>query len=450
MLTLSMVALVVLLMTSVTVLDISRARGIYREERETLVLLIASTLNDTLADPLYFVNMYQIQAISQTVASQPDILYVLVYTPDGRVLVDTRVEQYAVGTVGDGIGLQAVQSGQAARRYDDASLVVASPVKIGRNVIGGVQFAFDGQSLNAEIRQIVIQNVWQGSALIGLGVVLSILIAQHFARPIKKLLLATEQITEGDFKYSATGRRTDEIGELAVAFGEITVEVAERKAAEGKIKASLQEKEVLLREIHHRVKNNLQVVSSLLNLQSKRIKDERIIEPLRDSQNRILSMALVHEKLYGSEDLTKIDFAEYCQSLGRDVLSSFGEKSNGLSLKLDIDDIGLSITSAIPCGLIINELISNSLKHAFPSDGGGEISIGLHRVEEKMVLVVGDNGVGFPEDLDFRNTKSLGLQLVSTLSAQLGGSIELDRSGGSKFKVTFTDAKYSGGGSKHE
>ena len=224
-------------------------------------------------------------------------------------------------------------------------------------------------------------------------------------------------------------------------------DITERKRAENQIKASLKEKEVLLREIHHRVKNNLQIISSLLNLESRYIKDEQTLEVFKEIQNRIRSMALIHEKLYQSKDLARIDFAGYIRSLVADLFRSYKANSHLITLKTNIDDVLLGIDTAISCGLIINELVSNSLKYAFPEGRQGAIHVDFHLGEEgKFTLIVGDNSVGFPKDLDFRNTESLGLRLTCTLVDQLEGTIELDRSGGTEFKVTFTQKKYGRGG----
>ncbi|MCI0695685.1 PAS domain S-box protein [candidate division KSB1 bacterium] len=213
-------------------------------------------------------------------------------------------------------------------------------------------------------------------------------------------------------------------------------DITSRKQVEERIKGSLKEKEVLLKEIHHRVKNNLQIISSLLNLQSGYIHDEQAGEMFKESRNRVKSMALIHEKLYQSKDLARIDFADYIRHLTAYLLRSYSVHSHGVNLKVDVDKILLDIDTAIPCGLIINELVSNSLKHAFPQGTAGEIRIGLHENPDgKMILIVGDNGAGLPTEIDFRNTESLGLQLVSTLTDQLDGTLELDRSQGTTFKI---------------
>lgn len=221
---------------------------------------------------------------------------------------------------------------------------------------------------------------------------------------------------------------------------EMTRDITECKQIEAQIKASLQEKEVLLKEIHHRVKNNFQVVSSLLNLQSEYIQDKQDREIFKASQNRIESMALIHEKLYQSKNLAQIEFAEYIQELVDSLLSSYEGNLNTIALKINIDKVCLGIDAAIPCGLIINELVLNSFKHAFPAGKSGEIRIDFQvENENKYTLTISDNGIGFPPDLDFRNTESLGLQLVNALTNQLGGTIELNGSVGAEFKLTFEE-----------
>ncbi len=227
-------------------------------------------------------------------------------------------------------------------------------------------------------------------------------------------------------------------------------EINERLRVEEQIKASLKEKELLLKEIHHRVKNNLQVISSLLSLQSKNIQDPSALELFRESQNRIRSMALIHEKLYRSDDLAGIDFGEYVRSLSAFLVRSYRANSGPVALKVNANDIFLGIDSAVPCGLIINELVSNALKHAFPQTGNNtgepvgpvgkenEIRVELGADADRQVtLIVGDNGIGFPQDLDFRNTESLGMQLVTTLTNQLNGSLELDSNDGTQFTIRF-------------
>ncbi|MEH2142644.1 sensor histidine kinase [Nostoc sp.] len=212
----------------------------------------------------------------------------------------------------------------------------------------------------------------------------------------------------------------------------------ERKQAEEQIKASLQEKEVLLKEIHHRVKNNLQIISSLLNLQADYLKDNQALEVFKDSQNRIESMALIHEKLYQSQDLARINFADYIQDLVTNLFYSYNVSSSTITLKMNVDEVFLAIDAAIPCGLIINELISNSLKYAFPQREPGEIFIEFCSLKASFfTLTISDNGVGFAQDFDFQTTESLGLRLVKGLTHQLQGNIDCISNNGVKYEIIF-------------
>lgn len=221
-------------------------------------------------------------------------------------------------------------------------------------------------------------------------------------------------------------------------------DITERKRAEEKIKASLKEKEILLKEIHHRVKNNMQVVSSLLRLQSQGIEDEKTLEMFRESQDRVRSMALVHEKLYASQDLSNINFDEYITSLAMYLYQSYKIDRREVQLEIYADGVSLGVNQAVPCGLILNELISNALKHAFPSDRKSkkEIKITLQKREDKEIeLIVADNGVGIPPDIHYREVQSLGLRLVTILvEDQLQGKIRLNRSKGTRFHIHFKES----------
>ncbi|GIK43566.1 MAG: PAS domain-containing protein [Chloroflexi bacterium] len=217
----------------------------------------------------------------------------------------------------------------------------------------------------------------------------------------------------------------------------VLFDITARKRAEEQLKTSLHEKEILLKEIHHRVKNNMQVISSLLNLQSNYVSDTQALEIFQESQNRVRSMALIHEKLYRSKNLAEIDLGEYVNDLVIYLFRSYKAYGKGITLKIQADDVHLGIDAAVPCGLIINELISNALKHAFPHNYQGEIRVELQKNQQQISLCVSDDGIGFPTDLDFQNTNSLGLQLVNTLVGQLDGTIELQNGSGTTFKINF-------------
>jgi PAS domain S-box-containing protein len=222
----------------------------------------------------------------------------------------------------------------------------------------------------------------------------------------------------------------------------IAHDITERKKRRRNINASLKEKEVLLREIHHRVKNNMQIISSLLNLQIQYLNEEESVNVLMESQNRVKSMAIIHEKLYQSHDLNSIKIAEYVKSLVKDLFYSYNITEDRIESIINIEDIKLNIETAIPCGLILNELVSNSLKYAFPNKREGKIKVSIHTKEDGYELNISDNGIGFPDELDFKNTDSLGLQLVNNLTDQIDGSIELERNNGTNFSINFKQLNY--------
>ncbi len=210
-----------------------------------------------------------------------------------------------------------------------------------------------------------------------------------------------------------------------------------RKKTQDQIKASLKEKEVLLKEIHHRVKNNMQIISSLLRLQSLDAKNKKVLEMYKVSRNRIKSMALIHESLYKSKDFSRIDFSKYVHNLATHLYSIYCTRGSNISVIQNVKNVFLDINQAIPCGLIINELVSNSLRHAFESNGNGKILIKMNQDNGKYTLSVKDNGKGFPDGLDFQKTESLGLQVVNDLVKQLDGRIFLDRKNGTAFTIKF-------------
>jgi len=243
--------------------------------------------------------------------------------------------------------------------------------------------------------------------------------------------------TEFPVELWASPVRNDE-GEPVALVG-VARDITERKRAEEHIKTSLREKEVLLKEIHHRVKNNLQVISSLLSLQAEYLKDEAMVKIFRESQNRVKSMALIHEKIYQSRNLAEVDFGEYLRELATQLFRSYGIGTHGIFMNINADKVVLGVDRAIPCGIIVNELVSNALKYAFPEKAGGRVDITLHtNGKGEIILTVRDNGVGLPPDIDFETSDSLGLMLVRMLSEQLQGEVKL-RPGepGTEFTLTF-------------
>jgi PAS domain S-box-containing protein len=221
----------------------------------------------------------------------------------------------------------------------------------------------------------------------------------------------------------------------------INNDITKRKKAEYKIKASLKEKETLLKEIHHRVKNNLQIISSLLDLQERYVKnDPTAVNVLKEIKNRVMSMAMIHEMIYQSEDLSHINFSEYIRNLISNLFQSYGANSSITSV-INIEQIYMNIETAVPLGLIISELISNSLKYAFPEDKKGEILVNLTK-NEKFELTISDNGIGIPKKIDFNTESTLGLKLVRSLINQIDGTVQLDRTKGTKYTITFHELTY--------
>jgi PAS domain S-box-containing protein len=224
----------------------------------------------------------------------------------------------------------------------------------------------------------------------------------------------------------------------AQAFERAQIEIVERQQAEADLRSALAQKEVLLKEIHHRVKNNLQIVSGLLHLQAQSLQDSPALQALRESQNRVESMSLIHQKLYISSNLEQIDAADYIQSLATNLLTTYQVSPQAIVIQVDVEPVILSLDQGMPCGLILNELISNALKYAFPSHQPGEIRIQLHQLGHELELIIQDNGIGLPNHLDLTNTQSLGLSLVQALSTeQLEGRLTVDRRQGTTFKIKF-------------
>ncbi|MCO5167966.1 MAG: PAS domain S-box protein [Planctomycetes bacterium] len=213
-------------------------------------------------------------------------------------------------------------------------------------------------------------------------------------------------------------------------------DITDRKLVETRLRSSLQEKEVLLKEIHHRVKNNLQIVSSMLNLQLEQLSDPKALELFKESQARVRSIALFHEKLYQSRDLARVDVAEYLRGLATGLFATYGVSPERIALAIEAEDVPLGVDAAISCGLIVNELVSNVLKHAFP-DRAGRVRVRLRREGDEVALEVEDDGVGIPEEVDLRAPGTLGLRLVCILTEQVRGRISLDRRGGARLSIRF-------------
>jgi PAS domain S-box-containing protein len=213
-------------------------------------------------------------------------------------------------------------------------------------------------------------------------------------------------------------------------------DISDRIESEEKIKKSLKEKEILLQEVHHRVKNNLQIISSILNLQTRTLNDPKILELIKETRYRIMSMAFIHDLLYQTKDFTNIDFSKYLQNITSNIMNTYTHNKN-INLHLEIESIFLNLDNAIPCGLIVNELITNAFKYAFPSDKKGEIIVTLKLNNNWVNLSVADNGVGIQEHVDYKTTETLGFQLINSLVTQIDGELIYESNVGTKFILSF-------------
>lgn len=452
-----------LFILSVTILSIALGLYFIRHEKKAMLDELderAKALLGSLADsseyPVLLRNTESLSNIAEGVLNQKDVIFAEIKDREGEILFqggtkkEAHVKEYIASILTEKIKEPA-----------EEKLILGTTEEKETEEIGKIYLVLSLANMRAKLNE-ASKTI---AVIITLGILFTSLCITLFVRyllgyPLKKLVRGTEIIAGGDLSHKVLIKTRDEIGKLSASFNKMTKELREyrdhledlvesrtvelqqeitdRRRAEDQIKASLKEKEVLLQEVHHRVKNNLQIIVSLFNLQSGYIKDKHSLDVLKESRNRIKSMALVHERLYRSKDLARVEFAEYIRGLTTDLFRSYGVDSELIKLIINVNNVYLNISTAIPCGLIINELVSNSLRHAFSSGQEGEIRLDLRSDgDNKLTLMVSDNGVGLPKDLDFRNTESLGLQLVVTLVDQLDGSIELDRSAGTAFKIEF-------------
>lgn len=314
--------------------------------------------------------------------------------------------------------------------------------------IGSVHIVSNLDVFYSQLKRSVIAAVFVIVACSALALAIALRALHVIAAPIDNLIDTANRVSETrDYSLRAIKYADDDMGLLTDEFNDMLHRVQSRDAEleqavqerTAELSDSLEEKVVLLREVHHRVKNNLQIIASLLSLQSNQIDDDETLELFANSGNRVRAMAAIHERLYLSEDLAKIDFSDYIEALAGSLFESYSIDSQEVQLVTDVEDVGLNLDQAIPCGLMLNELVSNSLKYAFPEGRQGQLNIYLGLQQGDYVLEVKDDGVGFPKDLDFRETNSLGLQLITSLTRQLQGRIEMTNHHGTTFRIEFPE-----------
>ncbi|HCL57983.1 MAG TPA: hypothetical protein DHW82_13390 [Spirochaetia bacterium] len=310
---------------------------------------------------------------------------------------------------------------------------------------GWVTFLFQSKENAFEIVSVTQMIFGAGFFLaLFLAILLAVWSLKKILTPLSKLTIQSKKIADGQYNISTSDEEFEEFKTVLNDFQLMAKEIGKRenelKKSQKEIQHSLEEKDILLKEIHHRVKNNMQIILSLLYLQTSNIEDERIIKILQESQNRIKAMALIHEKLYQNNDLSKINFADYIQTLTHFLSRSYTPNLSLVDIQFDMEPLALSVDKAIYCGLIMNELLSNCFKYAFPNKREGVIIISLKNLYGNYIsLGIKDNGVGLPESLDIRTTESLGLQLVVSLSEQLKAKLEISRTEGSGYVLIFVN-----------
>ncbi len=396
-----------------------------------------------------------------------DLLFVTVWDDSGRAFYTFARTPASVRTPATG----APPAGSDTNRF----LTARSAIQHASRLYGNVEVGYSMDQVNEALSTMRSTVGFEVILFLLVGTFSVLVVSIFVTQPLRKMVATVQAIALGNMDERVRVTTDDEVGILGKRFNEMvdTVqgtqeelrqlnrdlerrvtdrtlelerEILERRKSDEKLKISLHEKEVLLKEIHHRVKNNLQVISSMLSLQRNTIEDPRVREILRVSQGRVRSMATIHELLYRSEDFAHIDFAGYVQTLASQLFRSYAVSPNDVQLELEIHKLSFSIDTAIPCGLIINELISNALKYAFPNGRAGIIKVVLEACPEPQVvtrsaarvcLTVTDNGIGLPFNVNPSKTSTLGLMLVTTLTDQLNGTLDVQRENGTTFRITF-------------
>ena len=394
--------------------------------------------------------------ILSSLDAEPQVYYAALYTPKGDLWVQYIPKSSINGNqVGDGSWISEL--------IDDR-VDIRSPIFLKEKIIGEILIRAELSEYKALLTTYSYFGLFIFATALTLSLIISIKLQSIISKPLLKLADTTKRLSENhDYSVRVKHDARDEIGALYLGFNDMLIQVDKRDKelesyklkleekvdartkellkTNNDLKRSLDEKDILLSEIHHRVKNNLQIISSLLRLHSSYTSNTESQEIFGECSQRIESMALLYEKIYGSHNLSEIELEEYLNDLVIGLLSSYGIKNDRISVNINTHSISLDIDSIVPCSLIMQELISNSVKHAFPNSSDGVINVSLKSSNgnrENIELKISDNGVGLPKDWSLLQTDTLGLQLVKRLSEdQLKGKINVDRIGGTCFTVNF-------------
>jgi two-component sensor histidine kinase len=388
-----------------------------------------------------------------------EVEFVVIVNPENKIIYNYRYKKETVDTLN--------MSNQYSNIHEYPVIKASKEIKINNKIIGKIYLGFSSNRIKNEMHKLKEDLLVLIFFIFISGITVSLLIAYYFMRPLKSVIWATEEVTKGNFNAQAKIFSKDEAGIFALRFNNMVLklksfysqldlmvqertkqlqetneklqnEIIERVTAEEKLKTFLDEKNVMLKEIHHRVKNNMQVISSLFYLQSRKVQDKEVAQLFTESQNRILSMSLIHENLYQNNDLGKVDFNKYIQKLLNNLKGSFKDESSNVKILSEIDEITFPIDTAIPLGMIINELITNVFKHAFRPTANNHFKDGkvlkiFLKNDNGIRLEVSDNGCGLPEDFNERKTGTLGMELIKGLTRQVDGKLNIINDNGAKF-----------------
>ncbi len=428
-----------------------------RQQERTLIRALnargrslAAMMASNLSAAVTFDDGTALAAVVDSALQNPDLVYAVVLNPAGRELhADGRPRA-------DRVAFQKT-TGESPISGDGLVFRVAEAVVFRGQEIGRVYLGFSLNGLKNEARRLraLIGIVSVIVFLLGIGLLYGL--SDLVTRPLRQMAETARRIAEGDLARRASVSSRDEVGQLASSFNDMVDKLAgaqreleavnqslEERVEERtrRLQASVREKEILIQEIHHRVKNNMQIISSLVNLQADRIRDSEMKDMFLVTKDRIRSMALVHEKIYRSKDFARIDFVDYVRNLVTQIFRSYGVPGDTVRSDVEGDPVYLNISTAVPCSLIVNELVSNALKHAFPGNRPGLLTVRVSSLDDaRFSLDIADDGVGLPEGFDLAKTDSLGLQIVSLLVDQLEGSLEVDGRNGARFGFTFREVR---------
>ena len=407
----------------------------FKNDLENNAVLNASIVGEYLVAPLEFQDNTGVEQVLSKLQNIPSIRFAQVYDEQGNQIA-------AFGIIDKDFSIFPPPSGKSSF-FEKKHLHIFYPIIFTEKNYGHIYLRISTNELSEKIRNYLIIIGLLTLGLLVLSYFLAARIQGVISKPILSLAAIASEISDrAAYSLRVHTPSSDEIGILYDRFNSMLDQIQSRKIeqdkAEKQIKNSLDEKIIMLQEIHHRVKNNMQIISSLIRLHSRSIHDEKSLQVFEECRDRIQSMALVHEILYKSKDFARIDFGQYLQNLTDYLFKSYSTSPESVKLSISVKRIAIDINNAIPVGMLINELVSNALKHAFPNNKKGEISITLTKDNQgRSHLEVKDNGVGLPEDFDLNSQTTFGVELITTLVRQLNGKIKITSQDGTLIKVTF-------------